>query len=415
VDEQQSAARSGSTTVPVAASGEAVSHEEGTAAHSALAVFLAGGSPAALRRGVFIVLAGVICLSLTYWAFFAVRSFLLLLILAWFAAIAMEPAVSWMAAKGLRRGAGTGIVFLSLLLLLVGFSVAFGSLLVSQLSSLVTNLPDYAEDTILWVNKTFNTDLDATNIQDSLNLSSDDASVWATRIAQGALGFVTSFIGLIFQGFTLILFTFYFSAEGPRFRRFIASLFPTERQHIITMVWETAVKKTGGYMVSRLVLAIISATFTCVFLALIDVPYWLPLGIWVGVISQFIPTVGTYLGGALPVLIALLNDPIDALWVILFVLGYQQLENYFFSPRISSRTMQIHPAVAFGAVIVGGSMFGPWGALVSIPAVASLQALFDTYGKRYELADEEDKAAAEKEDAERPDAEAAEKLETDAP
>ena len=199
---------------------------------------------------------------------------------------------------------------------------------------------------------------------------------------------------LIFQGFTLILFTFYFSAEGPRFRRFVASLFPTERQHIITNVWETAIKKTGGYVVSRLMLAIISAFFTCIFLALIGVPYWLPLGIWVGVISQFIPTVGTYLGGALPVLIALLNDPIDAIWVIIFVIGYQQIENYFFSPRISSRTMEIHPAVAFGAVIVGGSMFGPWGALVSIPAVASLQALFDTYGRRYELADDRPRKTA---------------------
>ena len=134
------AARAADTTVPVAASGEAVSHEEGTAAHRAIAVFLAGGSPAALRRGLLIVLAGVISLSLAYWAFFAVRSFLLLLILAWFAAIAMEPAVSWLAARGMRRGAATGIVFLSLFLILVGFSVAFGSLLVSQLSSLVTNL-----------------------------------------------------------------------------------------------------------------------------------------------------------------------------------------------------------------------------------------------------------------------------------
>ena len=412
MDEQQDAARSGETTVPVAASGEAVSHEEGTAAHRAIAVFLAGGSPAALRRGLLIIFAGIITLSLAYWAFFAVRSFLLLLVLAWFAAIAMEPAVSWMAARGLRRGAATGIVFLSLFVLLVGFSVAFGSLLVSQLASLVTNLPDYAEDTILWINKTFGTDLDATNIQQSLNLSSDDASTWATRIAQGALGFVTSFIGLIFQAFTLVLFTFYFSAEGPRFRRFVASLFPTERQHIITTVWETAVKKTGGYMVSRLVLAIISAVSTCIFLALIDVPYWLPLGIWVGVVSQFIPTVGTYLGGALPVLIALLNDPIDAVWVIIFVLAYQQIENYFFSPRISARTMQIHPAVAFGSVIVGGSLFGAWGALVSIPAVASLQALFDTYGRRYELAD--DAELAEDEGAHKPADKSAKKLEADA-
>ena len=117
----------------------------------------------------------------------------------------------------------------------------------------------------------------------------------------------------------------------------------------------------------------------------IDVPYWLPLGIWTGVVSQFIPTMGTYLGGALPVLFAFGASTVDGIAVIVFIIVYQQIENYLFAPRISKRTMNIHPAVAFGAVVVGGAVGGAMGALIAIPIVASIQSLIETYGRRYEL------------------------------
>ena len=114
-------------------------------------------------------------------------------------------------------------------------------------------------------------------------------------------------------------------------------------------------------------------------------PYPLALGLWVGLVSQFVPTIGTYLAGALPVLIALFHDPVDALWVLVFITVYQQFENLVLSPRITARTMSLHPAVAFGAVIAGGAIAGPIGALLALPAVASIQALISLYAHRYEV------------------------------
>jgi predicted PurR-regulated permease PerM len=117
------------------------------------------------------------------------------------------------------------------------------------------------------------------------------------------------------------------------------------------------------------------------------VPYALALGVWVGLVSQFIPTVGTYLAGVLPVLVALAADPIDALWVLVFIVIYQQLENYLIQPRITATTMQLHPAVAFGSVIAGAALLGAVGAFLSIPVAASLQAFLTTYVRRYEVSD----------------------------
>jgi predicted PurR-regulated permease PerM len=114
-------------------------------------------------------------------------------------------------------------------------------------------------------------------------------------------------------------------------------------------------------------------------------PYWLPLGLITGITSQFIPTVGTYIGILIPVLFAAFSNPIDAVYIIIFALIYQQVENYLLSPRLSQLTMDIHPAVAFGSVIVFANLFGAVGAIVSVPIAAAMVALLDTYGKRNEL------------------------------
>jgi predicted PurR-regulated permease PerM len=95
--------------------------------------------------------------------------------------------------------------------------------------------------------------------------------------------------------------------------------------------------------------------------------------------------VGTYLGGTLPVLIALLESPVMALWVVVFIVLYQQFENYVVGPRITERTMSLHPAVAFGSAIVGATLMGAPGALMALPVAATVQAWISTYIERYDV------------------------------
>ncbi len=84
-------------------------------------------------------------------------------------------------------------------------------------------------------------------------------------------------------------------------------------------------------------------------------------------------------------LVALAHDPVDGLWVLGFVVAYQQIENYLFAPRITARTMSLHPAVAFATVIAGAALFGAVGALLALPAAAVIQALGSTYIARHEV------------------------------
>src|SRR5690606_4886391 len=141
-----------------------------------------------------------------------------------------------------------------------------------------------------------------------------------------ALDLGISAIGLLFTLFTIALFTFYMVADGPRFRRTVLSFLPPARQEQGAEGWELAIETPGGYIYSRALLALLSTIVTTVVLEVMGVDYAFALGMWTGLVSQFIPTVGTYLAGALPVLIALLDDPNDALLIVIFMVVYQQIE-----------------------------------------------------------------------------------------
>ncbi|MGY1607768.1 MULTISPECIES: AI-2E family transporter [unclassified Geodermatophilus] len=344
-----------------------------------------GAEPPWLRRVLLLALLAVAAYQVAGWAFTHLRGFLGLVFLAWMFSISIEPAVHALTRRGLRRGAATGLVMLGVVLVGVGLVAAFGTLLVDQLAGLVSSLPEVVRDVVEAANGTFGTTLQADDVVDSLQLTPERVQQVVQDLTPGVVGFVTSVIGAVFQALTFLLFAYYMSAEAPALRDTVSRRFPPRQQRVIATVWDIAVEKTGGYVFSRLLLALLSAFVTAVFLLLLGVPFWLPLALWTGLVSQFIPTVGTYLAIGLPAVVALAGQPSDALWVVVFGAAYQQVENYLVGPRITARTVHVHPAVALGSVIVGASLLGGMGALVAIPVVAAFQAVIDTYGHRYEL------------------------------
>jgi predicted PurR-regulated permease PerM len=192
-------------------------------------------------------------------------------------------------------------------------------------------------------------------------------------------------IGTIFKLLTIGLFTFYLTADGPRFRRAICSYLPAKHQTTVLWTWEVAIEKTGAYLYSRLLLAIFSGVATFIALTILGIPFALPLAVWMGLVSQFIPTIGTYIAMALPLLVAVVEDPVKALILLIFFSMYQQIENYLLSPRITARTMALHPALAFGCAIAGATISGVVGALLALPFAAIVQAVGSTFIHRHEV------------------------------
>ncbi|MDQ1025665.1 putative PurR-regulated permease PerM [Streptomyces umbrinus] len=343
--------------------------------------------PRWLPRAMVLALTLIACFQLGSWAFHELTGLLINILIAFFLALAIEPAVSWMASFGMRRGLATGIVFLFVMIASAGFVTLLGSMLAGQIIDMVEDFPKYVDSVISWINTTFHTELSRVDIQEGL-LRSDWLRKYVQNSASGVLDVSTQVLGGLFQLLTITLFAFYFAADGPRLRRALCSVLPPARQAEVLRAWEIAVNKTGGYLYSRGLMALISGVAHYILLESLGVNYAPVLAVWVGLVSQFIPTIGTYLAGALPMLIAFTVDPWYALWVMIFVVVYQQFENYVLQPKLTAKTVDIHPAVAFGSVIAGTALLGAVGALIAIPAVATLQAFLGAYVKRYDVTDD---------------------------
>jgi len=339
-----------------------------------------------LRASLRTITAWIALAAVAYWIVMSNAHFLFLLLMSFLIAIAMEPAIRRLTQRGMRRGLATSIVLGGVIVIVIAFLAAFGGILFSQAASLVTELPYAVTHIVEWLNSSFSLKLDANKIVSSLNVSPSQIASWASSVAGGVLGIVSAVVGGIFQFLTMLLFTFYIAADGPRLRRTIGSWLNPRAQSIFVTTWDIAVAKTGGFVASKVVMAALSTAAHAAFFALIGLPYWLPLALITGIVSQFVPTVGTYIGIVVPILFAVIsNATIDAVWILIFASIYQQIENYLISPRISKITMKIHPAVAFGSVIVFANIFGPMGAIIAIPLAAAIVAVIDTYGNRYDL------------------------------
>ena len=319
------------------------------------------------------------------WVFGSLRDFLLTVVFAVFVAMALLPGVELLVKRGWRRGAATGLVMLAGVAFIVLFIAAITNVVVGQVIQFTEKAPEYVDNIVDTIKDVTGADVDADAILSELEQYEDELGAVAANAVNGVFGLASSTLGLVFQLLTVALFVFYILADLPRFRATLLRRFPTDEQAHIDTVLSITIEKTGGYVYTRSVLALASAAFHFLAFIVIGLPYAFALALWVGLVSQFIPTVGTYIAGAVPVIIALLDDPIKAVWVLLAIVVYQQIENYGIEPRVSSDTLDLHPAVAFGSVIAGGALLGGLGAVLALPIAASVTALVQTYGIHHDV------------------------------
>ncbi len=344
-----------------------------------------GRVPAWLIRAIAIFWFGYMVVALVRHLWFRLAGLTLLVVIALFLALAIEPGVNRLAARGWRRGRATAAILFGVMLAAGAFVGAIGALVTSQVVDLLENSETYIVDTVDRFNDTFGTSLDPQEVVDEFN--DPDGPVQEFIVAQrdNVVTLSLQALSWLVQALSVLLFTYYLVADGPRLRRAICSRLRPDRQRQVLAVWELAITKTGGYLYSRALLALISALFHWVVFQAAGIQAPIPLALWVGLVSQFLPVVGTYIAGVLPVLIAFLDSAPTALVVLIAIVVYQQVENYFFAPRITARTMELHPAVAFGAALGGFALLGAAGAVLALPAAAMLQAIVGEWGERHEV------------------------------
>lgn len=335
-------------------------------------------------RIVWQAIGAVLTTLVLLWALNQARGVVSMVAISFFFSLALEPAVRRLTARfDWRRGAAVGVVYVA--------GVLFVFLLIAVLIPTLTQLAEtVGENGAQWISNVsdFASDtfgFEVTGVETAADLAARTDIVlaeWADDVFGTVIGLATSGIGLIFNLATIAMFTFYLSADAPRVQQAVMRLFSAETQQRIGWTWDQAIEQTGGYFYSRVILMIINGAGFFFTMVAVGVPtaIALSLSLFGGFVSVFIPAVGTYIGGAVPVLITLALQGLTAGLIVLgYVLIYQQLENYWLSPKISSDTMTLNGGVAFGAALAGGAIAGPMGAFTALPVAALLTSFISNY------------------------------------
>lgn len=341
--------------------------------------------PRWVPRAIALFWIGYLATLVARFSFNRLNDLLILLLVSLFVALALEPGVDRMVNRGWKRSSSTITILLGLLFISIGFIIAMGTIVGRQIADLLSNSETYVNDTVRIINDTFNTKINPASVNQQIADPNGPVQKFIDSQQDNVFDLSVQALGMIFQVFSALLFSFYLVADGPRMRRSICSRLSPERQRRVLDTWELAITKTGGYLYSRALLAVISAFFHWIAFQAIGAPAPIAMAMWVGLVSQFLPVIGTYIAGVLPVLLTFIESPIKALIALGFIAVYQQIENYLVAPKVTERTLELHPALAFGGAMGGAALLGPIGAILALPAVAMMQSIFSAMGTRHEV------------------------------
>ncbi len=339
-----------------------------------------------LWRGVGVILATVAGL----WAVNEARGLTSMLVISLFFAVALVPGVNHLHQKrGWKRGTAVAFIYLAGILVLVLLTLVLIPAIAQLAQRVGQNGTQWLTSLDRWTSDTFGIHIvSAQASRDAAVTMKELLSQWSDKLIGAASGVVSTGIGFVFNVATIATFTFYFAADFPRLLRGLLSWFSPAHQQRLGWAIDQSVTQVGGYLYSRLLLTAINGLGFFGVMVAVGVPVGLaiPLAIFGGFVSEFIPTIGTYIGGAIPIALTLaIQGLVPALIVLGYVLVYQQIENYWLSPKISAKTMELNAALAFGSALAGGALFGPMGAFMALPVAALIYSFIKNYRHGHEV------------------------------
>ncbi|MET0234488.1 MAG: AI-2E family transporter [Kibdelosporangium sp.] len=295
------------------------------------------------------------------------RDVLILIGLALFIAIGMEPLVSWLVNRRFPRWLAVTTVFVAAFGAVGGFLAAAIPVVVEQATQLIAKAPEYArqaQDHNSWLGRLN----DRFHLQQAIENS---VSGGAALLDAGVVVF-----GALTNLLVLIVLTVYFVTDLPRIRASLYRLIPHSRRPRAILIGDEISAKVGGYVLGNLLISVIAGLLTLVWLLIFGVPYAVLLAIAVAVLD-LIPVVGSIIGGILVSLVALTVSVPVFLATVGFVVVYRLVEDYLLVPKIIGTTVKVPGLVTVVAVLLGGALLGVVGALVAIPIAAALLLMAD--------------------------------------
>jgi predicted PurR-regulated permease PerM len=327
-------------------------------------------------RTVLVVLTVVLTLYLVY----LLRQPITWLVIAAFIALALSAPVGYLA-KWIPRGLAIAVVFLLLILVPIGIGAAIVPTIIGEAEELVDNLPAYAQDLREFVNdnqrlRSLEQEYDVTGrLEDEARKLPDRFGDAASVLGDIGAGLVSS----IFAFVTILILAVFMMGGGPRWREaFLATQDPV-RAEAFRRAGDRIARAVANYVAGVLVQATIAGITAYIVLSILGVPFAGALALLIA-LFDLIPLVGATLGAIVVGVITLFVDFPTAtiVWAIYSVV-YQQVENNLIQPQIQNRAVEIQPFLVLVSVLFASTLFGVLGALLAIPAAASISVVMREY------------------------------------
>jgi predicted PurR-regulated permease PerM len=300
-----------------------------------------------------------------------------LVVVAFFLTLALDPIVSFLTRRELKRPLAVSVVFAGVLVVFTLIGLLVVPPVVEQGAQLVEDAPGYV-DSVLDSRLVREVDRDyqvVDKISEEFNKRATD-SAFLSQVFGGVLGAGRAVVTGVFQFFTVMILILFFLGNLPKIKNSAYQMVPASRRQRVVSLSEEIMRRAGSYAIGQVAVATINAFLSWVMMSIVGIPYAAVLAVLVGILG-LVPMVGATLGAALVCTVALFDEPRKAIIALVYYIVYQQVENYLVVPRIMQRTVSVPGAVTVVAALAGGTLLGVLGALLAIPIAAGLLLLYE--------------------------------------
>jgi predicted PurR-regulated permease PerM len=302
----------------------------------------------------------------------AISGVLVLVVVALFLAVGLNPAVEALMRRGLRRPWALLSVILAVIAAFGLFLLVLVPVITHQVTAIEHNLPHLFDN--LQRNRTIRHFDDkyhvSGRVQDYLRHGQ-----WAQKLFGGVVGVGLAILGILANFFVVTILMLYFLASLPSIKHATYELAPASRRERVALLGDRVLRNIGGYVSGAFLVALCAGLSTLVFLLIVGLgQYAVVLAVVVAVLDV-IPMIGATIGAFIVCTIAFATDVTTGVIAVIFYIAYQQLENYLIYPKVMSRTVEIPGALTVIAALIGGTLLGVVGALLAIPIAASVLML----------------------------------------
>jgi predicted PurR-regulated permease PerM len=293
---------------------------------------------------------------------------LLLIVIAAFVAIGLDPAVRFLVRRGIRRTYAVAAIVFAFLAAVAGFVAAAVPPLVAQATQLSNKGPGYLKQL-----NDKHTLLGRLNLEYHVSDNLQRKVSGSGLSAGGVLHAGTVVLSATFETIIVLALVIYFLADLAKIKDAVYRLFPKHRRPRVGLLGDEIIARVGGYVLGNVLTSLVAIVGSYIVLLILGVPYALVLSILVGVLD-LIPLVGSTIGGAIVALVALATVSGTAAAITIGYHGFYRLfADYVLNPRVLRRTVDVSPVVTVVAVLIGGALLGVTGALIAVPAAAAIQ------------------------------------------